>query len=537
MASKESKRDSKREREDRTEEKESKHERTDDRKSKHNGSSRREEGERSSAKTDAKASAKAGEKSAKKVKDDRPKETKAKEAKPSETKVSKDAKQEPTKRRFKEAAAPEADAKPKAVKASKSEPEKKKARTSEKEKPPSKPAKPAKAESKGKSEKSAREEKAAKPDDADKVAKITLKPSPSPSPSPEKVAPNPQAEARSRRSSAGGGACAAEALDDAASSGSSSAGSSASSRRQRQKDREKERKSSSFSATLVAPPAPPPPGAAGLMQPPQLSEVSFGPPPETSLVPLALKVQGLLDNQQSIAQEMARMKQVMGGVAKEPVSAGVDRGENKEATLKMPSKLTENLLHPDNEAQLLARTGLQAAMLNGEGHVVLRADSAKSLQKAMGQLRRVAYHCQWGCSKEKVAALLQEKPTRPVHTMVCRLAATSSRLQSFELRLNSQTPKLRIGSDRASCQMVAHGCPGVSRKHCTLTFEPEKGAVYVQDLSTNGTYFNGKRLPRPPYKNPQDARVRVFHGDELFFKLREKDAEELGYIINLMELS
>jgi len=103
--------------------------------------------------------------------------------------------------------------------------------------------------------------------------------------------------------------------------------------------------------------------------------------------------------------------------------------------------------------------------------------------------------------------------------------------------LTNKVRKLRIGTQGGACQMVVEGIPGLSRKHCTITFEPEKGACYVQDLSTNGTYFNGKRLPRPPYKNPQDARVRVFHGDELFFRLRSGDAEELGYVINLHELS
>merc|ERR1719421_113440 len=63
--------------------------------------------------------------------------------------------------------------------------------------------------------------------------------------------------------------------------------------------------------------------------------------------------------------------------------------------------------------------------------------------------------------------------------------------------------------------IVIDNIPGISRKQCTITFEPHKGACYMQDLSTNGTYLNGKRLPRPPYKNPQDARVRLFHGAEL----------------------
>ena len=31
----------------------------------------------------------------------------------------------------------------------------------------------------------------------------------------------------------------------------------------------------------------------------------------------------------------------------------------------------------------------------------------------------------------------------------------------------------------------------------------------AQDVSTNGTYLNGKRLPRPPFKNPADRLMRL----------------------------
>lgn len=269
------------------------------------------------------------------------------------------------------------------------------------------------------------------------------------------------------------------------------------------------------------------------------------PPPEGSdfssaLVPLPEKLRGLLDNGRSIAMEVAKMKQAVEAAAQPVPSRRVsepESEESKQTVLRMPASLQESLLHPDNMGLLLARTGLQSAMLNDDGMVVLRAASQKMLTKALGHFRRVAYHCQWGCNKGKVAALLTDRPARPVQTMVVRLAATSSRLQSFEFRLNQKTQKLRIGTQAGACQMVVEGIPGLSRKHCTITFEPEKGACYVQDLSTNGTYFNGKRLPRPPYKRPQDARVRVFHGDELFFKLRVDDGEELGYVINLLELS
>ncbi|CAE7191138.1 unnamed protein product, partial [Symbiodinium pilosum] len=51
-------------------------------------------------------------------------------------------------------------------------------------------------------------------------------------------------------------------------------------------------------------------------------------------------------------------------------------------------------------------------------------------------------------------------------------------------------------------------------------------------MSTNGTRLNGKRLPRPPYKHPMDARVRIFHGDELVLAITP-EGEELGYVVNL----
>lgn len=277
-------------------------------------------------------------------------------------------------------------------------------------------------------------------------------------------------------------------------------------------------------------------GVRGIPSPPrEMGPAMFGPsfPSSSTLALLPEKVRGIVEHQKNLSEELMKLKQgaeARGG--KEPA-----KEESKETMLRMPPRLHEALLHPDNEPKLLARTGLAAACLNEDGLVVLRGYSRKGLMKALGQLRRVAYHCQWGCTQAKVAALLSERPTKPVNTMVVRLAATSSKLQSFEVRLTNKVRKLRIGTQSGSCQLVVEGIPGLSRKHCTITLEPEKGACYVQDLSTNGTYLNGKRLPRPPYKNIQDARVRVFHGDELFFRLRSEEAEELGYVVNLLELS
>lgn len=263
---------------------------------------------------------------------------------------------------------------------------------------------------------------------------------------------------------------------------------------------------------------------------------------EADAAPLPEKVRGLLDNRDSLFQDVLKLKQSLEDVHEKPSQPATapkpkPKEEQKETVLKMPSRLRDSLLHPSNESRLLARTGLAQAVTNQEGLVVLRAHSAQGLSKAISQLKRIAYHCQWGCNQAKVAALLADKPARPTSTMLVRLAATSSRLRSHEARLTQRSAKLRLGTQAGPGSLCIDGVPGLSRKHCTITLEPEKAACYVQDLSTNGTFLNGKRLPRPPYRNPQDARVRLFHGDELFFKLRSEEGEELGYLCNILELS
>lgn len=338
------------------------------------------------------------------------------------------------------------------------------------------------------------------------------------------------------------GPCMAKALDDESFDGCSGAKSSSSSsgcRSKRRRSRSgsdspqptRRRESLGAASGFGLASIPPPPSLPGT----GTEATEFGGSGQLAVLPE--KVQGLL-NSGHLANEMARMKQAVEVRQHDKDRAREQKDEAESRTvLKMPSKLHAALLHPDNTEKLLARTGLASAALNGQGLVALRAHSPKGLQKALSQLRRVAYHCQWGCSTAKVGALLSEKPLKPTSTMVVRLAATSSRLQSHEAKLTFKVRKLRVGTQAGACNLVIEGVPGLSRRHCTITFEPEKGTCYLQDLSTNGTYLNGKRLPRPPYKHPQDARVRLFHGDEMLFKLRIHDGEELGYVVNLLELS
>lgn len=52
-----------------------------------------------------------------------------------------------------------------------------------------------------------------------------------------------------------------------------------------------------------------------------------------------------------------------------------------------------------------------------------------------------------------------------------------------------------IGRDAASCSLIVSG-PKVSRRHCSIKYDPMTGAYNVVDYSSNGTYTSdGKRLP------------------------------------------
>jgi len=53
----------------------------------------------------------------------------------------------------------------------------------------------------------------------------------------------------------------------------------------------------------------------------------------------------------------------------------------------------------------------------------------------------------------------------------------------------------------------------------------------VLDLSTNGTFLNGIRLP-----GKQVGKVLLSHGDELLLKDPAGGEQEFGYIVNLQEV-
>lgn len=152
-------------------------------------------------------------------------------------------------------------------------------------------------------------------------------------------------------------------------------------------------------------------------------------------------------------------------------------------------------------------------------------EQVKACQKV---LQRVVTHCNWGSSVEKVLGLIKPKI---VEEVMIRLSPMGD-LRKFAKKLNANTPQLTIGKDKGMNELVIND-QHVSRQHCILELDVSKGAVYIIDTSTNGTFLNGVKLPAK-----SAGKVIASHGDELLLKDSNLDkAQEFGWILNIAEVS
>lgn len=104
-----------------------------------------------------------------------------------------------------------------------------------------------------------------------------------------------------------------------------------------------------------------------------------------------------------------------------------------------------------------------------------------------------------------------------------------NRLPSGSKTLSHNMPVLCVGKDKNNDVVINANM--ISRQHCILELDPERGAIYAIDTSTNGTYLNGVRLPKK-----ESGKVLVSHGDELLLQDPALD-QEFGYVINIQELN
>jgi len=190
----------------------------------------------------------------------------------------------------------------------------------------------------------------------------------------------------------------------------------------------------------------------------------------------------------------------------------------------VPRELVEHLMTPEHRQIIMEESGCEVEWEPEASQVLLRG-SEEQLKKATRQLQRVLVHCNWGRSEEKVRRLLRP---RFVKSALVRLSPMN-RLPSGAKTLSSNMPVLCIGKDRNNDVIINANM--ISRQHCILELDPDRGAIYVIDVSTNGTYLNGVRLPEK-----KTGKVLVSHGDELLLQDPVID-EEFGYVINILELN
>lgn len=199
--------------------------------------------------------------------------------------------------------------------------------------------------------------------------------------------------------------------------------------------------------------------------------------------------------------------------------------EMPHVTVEVQKDLVGPLMTPEHRQFLAEETGARIEW-NPDHRQVLLSGSAEQTKRAQRLLARVIMHCRWGANVEKVRRLLRP---RKVESVLCRLSPMNT-LRPGQKTLSPSAPALTIGKDKQND--VTIGDPQISRQHCVLEFDDERGAVYVLDCSTNGTFLNGIRLP-----SKSVGKVLLSHGDELLFKDPASGEQEFGYIVNLKELA
>eukprot|EP00929_Paragymnodinium_shiwhaense_P088844 TRINITY_DN49149_c0_g1_i1.p1 TRINITY_DN49149_c0_g1~~TRINITY_DN49149_c0_g1_i1.p1 ORF type:complete len:503 (+),score=81.72 TRINITY_DN49149_c0_g1_i1:72-1511(+) len=202
----------------------------------------------------------------------------------------------------------------------------------------------------------------------------------------------------------------------------------------------------------------------------------------------------------------------------------VPSAAQNEKAVTIPPEQIRCLMTDATRELVMQLTGISEVRWEKQRRKAILMGSAAQVEKAASMLQRVSTHCLWGISEPKVRGLL--RPPQDATSVRLRLSPMMPTLKEANIQLNIGKPVLTIGTD-ASCGLRLKG-PSLSRNHAQLEFQPEKGAVYIADTSTNGTFLNGKRLPAKG-----SAKVVLWHGDELLFQDPQLGGGEFGYVVNL----
>eukprot|EP00746_Dinoflagellata_sp_MGD_P091083 gnl/MRDRNA2_/MRDRNA2_36054_c0_seq1.p1 gnl/MRDRNA2_/MRDRNA2_36054_c0~~gnl/MRDRNA2_/MRDRNA2_36054_c0_seq1.p1 ORF type:complete len:424 (-),score=61.42 gnl/MRDRNA2_/MRDRNA2_36054_c0_seq1:89-1360(-) len=218
-------------------------------------------------------------------------------------------------------------------------------------------------------------------------------------------------------------------------------------------------------------------------------------------------------------------------VPNEAAVASLDPESSKSTKeeLSIPESIALHLMTPEHQNLIIEQSGADVEFDGLRCCVVVQASGwaqKEQVQTAMKMLNRVLSHCKWGATEAKVRCLLKPKPLQSVKVQLSAM----SEVRSFERRLTRDSPKISIGKDPSNDIFIRDHL--VSRQHCILELDAERGGIFVIDSSTNGTFLNGEPLP-----SKASSKVLLSHGDDLVLKHAVHDPKrEFGWVVNFTEI-
>lgn len=196
-------------------------------------------------------------------------------------------------------------------------------------------------------------------------------------------------------------------------------------------------------------------------------------------------------------------------------------------SVAVPRQQLKFLMTEETRQVLTDASGISSVVWYPEAAKVSISGTAQQVEAAEHLLKRVVTHCSWGVNAAKVSGILRLQPCKAAKVT---LSPMHPSLKAITINLNAVNNRFTVGSG-SSNDVVLKGPVGlISRAHATLELTPSKGALYVVDTSTNGTFLNGIQLPAK-----SSGKVIVWHGDELLFPEpgMSQNNMEFGYMVNL----
>jgi len=203
----------------------------------------------------------------------------------------------------------------------------------------------------------------------------------------------------------------------------------------------------------------------------------------------------------------------------EPVVVGATIDVQPALVATLMTAHNRNLLHDETKADIEWVPADNKVRVNG---------APEQIEKAKKIIGRVMTHSCWGVSADKVRRLITP---RKLESALVRLSPMTN-LPTFQKLLNPASPTITLGKGPTNEVVLPNPHGVVSRNHCIIELDPDRGAIYAHDCSTNGSFLNSVRLPAQ-----QGGKVLLSHGDELLFTDPASGIREFGYIVNINEMS